>query len=98
MIGRELFDWKGVPNVDPDELARWMNATDAVSRLFPLQLALQVHDELEREMMEPRALDAERLREIRGGLMALARFARIYDAAALSVGRQPKRKGGGRDA
>ena len=74
------FDWKSVPDVNPDELERWKNRTDAEERQFPLQVALQVHDELEREMMKPGRLDALRLSEIRGGIKALARFAQVYQA------------------
>jgi hypothetical protein len=78
---RDIFDWREIPAVDPDELALWMGATDAVSRQFPLQIALQVHDELERRMMAEGKMDALQLSEIRGGLKALARFAQIYSAA-----------------
>lgn len=77
----DIFDWREIPVVDPDELALWMGATDAVSRQFPLQIALQVHDELERRMMAEGKMDALQLSEIRGGLKALARFAQIYSAA-----------------
>lgn len=78
---RDIFDWRQIPAVDPDELALWMGSTDAVSRQFPLQIALQVHDELERRMMAEGKMDALQLSEIRGGLKALARFAQIYSAA-----------------
>jgi hypothetical protein len=84
---RDIFDWREIPAVDPDELALWMGATDAVNRQFPLQIALQVHDELERRMMAEGKMDALQLSEIRGGLKALARFAQIYSAAIT-----PKRK------
>ena len=84
---RDIFDWREIPAVDPDELALWMGATDAVNRQFPLQIALQVHDELERRMMAEGRLDALQLSEVRGGLKALARFAQIYSAAIT-----PKRK------
>lgn len=77
----DIFDWREIPAVDPDELALWMGSTDAVSRQFPLQIALQVHDELERRMMAEGKMDALQLSEIRGGLKALARFAQIYSAA-----------------
>lgn len=76
----DIFDWRTVPDVDPDELAMWRSRTDAKERQFPLQVALQVHDELERELMAPTRMDALRLSEIRGGIKALARFAQVYSA------------------
>ena len=75
---QEIFDWRTVPAVNPEDLAMWKNATDAVERQFPLQLALQVHDELEAVLMREGKLDALALSEIRGGIKALARFAQIY--------------------
>ena len=74
----EIFDWRTVPAVNSDDLELWMNSTDAVERQFPLQLALQVHDELEAALMREGKLDALALSEIRGGIKALARFAQIY--------------------
>ena len=84
---RDIFDWREIPAVDPDELALWMGATDVVSRQFPLQIALQVHDELERRMMSEGRIDTMQLAEIRGGLKALARFAQIY-SATITPGRK----------
>lgn len=83
----DIFDWRQIPAVDPDELALWMGSTDAVSRQFPLQIALQVHDELERRMMSEGRIDTLQLSEIRGGLKALARFAQIY-SATITPGRK----------
>lgn len=78
---RDIFDWKTVPPVDPQEVENWRGRTDAVELQFPLQIALQVHDELEQELMQPGKLDALRLSEIRGGIKALARFAQVYNTA-----------------
>ena len=78
---RDVFDWQKVPPVDPQEVENWRGRTDAVELQFPLQLALQVHDELEQELMQPGKLDALRLSEIRGGIKALARFAQTYNTA-----------------
>jgi len=78
---RDVFDWRKVPPVDPQEVENWRGRTDAVELQFPLQLALQVHDELEQELMQPGKLDALRLSEIRGGIKALARFAQTYNTA-----------------
>lgn len=78
---RDVFDWRMVPPVDPQEVENWRGRTDAVELQFPLQLALQVHDELEQELMQPGKLDALRLSEIRGGIKALARFAQTYNTA-----------------
>lgn len=86
----DIFDWRTVPDVDPDELAMWRSRTDAKERQFPLQVALQVHDELERELMAPTRLDALRLSEIRGGIKALARFAQVY-SATMTRGATPLR-------
>ena len=82
MIGfgkeKEVFDWRSVPAVDPDEVARWFGCTDAKDRQFPLQVALQVHDEIESELMSDREMDGMDLAEKRGGLKALRRFATLY--------------------
>ena len=72
------FDWRSVPAVDPDEVARWFGCTDAKDRQFPLQVALQVHDEIESELMSEREMDGMDLAEKRGGLKALKRFATLY--------------------
>ena len=80
----DIFDWRTVPDVDPDELDMWRSRTDAKERQFPLQVALQVHDELERELMAPVRMDVLRLSEIRGGIKALARFAQVYSATLSS--------------
>lgn len=85
--GYDVFDWRTVPDVDPDGLAMWMSRTDASERQFPLQVALQVHDELVRQLMSPAPMDAARLSEIRGGVKALARFAQVY-AATLGARRK----------
>lgn len=77
---RPAFDWREVPGINPEDVREWFGVTDAKSRQFPLQLALQVHDELESEMMRAEPPSDARLREIRGGLAALARFAKLYDA------------------
>lgn len=90
---RPAFDWREVPGIDEEEVDLWFGVTDAKSRQFPLQLALQVHDELERELMTRERIDDGRLREIRGGLAALARFAALYDGVLTS-----RRKDGGEDA
>ena len=82
-VSHDIFDWRTVPDVDPDELAMWRSRTDAKERQFPLQVALQVHDELERELMAPTRTDALRLSEIRGGIKALARFAQVYSATLM---------------
>ncbi|MBQ3344492.1 MAG: hypothetical protein IJG84_21510 [Kiritimatiellae bacterium] len=72
------FDWRSVPAVDPDEVDRWLGCTDAKDRQFPLQVALQVHDEIEARLMQPGAVDDADLREARGGMRALRRFAELY--------------------
>ena len=72
------FDWRSVPAVDPDEVDRWLGCTDAKDRQFPLQVALQVHDEIEARLMQPGRMDALSMSEARGGLMALRRFAELY--------------------
>ena len=72
------FDWRSVPAVDPDEVARWFGCTDAKDRQFPLQVALQVHDEIEAALMSDRVMDGMDLAEMRGGLKALRRFATLY--------------------
>lgn len=72
------FDWRSVPAVDPDEVARWFGCTDAKDRQFPLQVALQVHDEIEAELMGDAQMDGMDLAEKRGGMKALKRFATLY--------------------
>ena len=82
MIGfgkeKEVFDWRSVPAVDPKEVSQWFGCTDAKDRQFPLQVALQVHDEIESELMSEREMDGMDLAEKRGGLKALRRFATLY--------------------
>ena len=73
------FDWRSVPAVDPDYVARWFGCTDARDRQFPLQVALQVHDEIESALMSDREMDGMDLAEKRGGLKALKRFATLYN-------------------
>ena len=85
---RDVFDWRRVPDVDPEELEIWLARTDAHERNFPLALALQIHDELESELMAKGRMDDARLREIRGGLKALARFAQAYSATLAPRGRK----------
>lgn len=75
---RDIFDWNTVPTPDPDDVAMWFGATDAKDRQFPLQLARQVHDELEWKLMAPGKMDALELAQIRGALKAMARFAQVY--------------------
>lgn len=75
---RPAFDWRSVPAVDPDEVDRWLGCTDAKDRQFPLQVALQVHDEIEARLMQPGEVDDADLREARGGMRALRRFAELY--------------------
>ena len=87
MAQKDIFNWRDVPDVDPEELALWLSRTDARERQFPLQVALQVHDELVRQLMSPAPMDVARLSEIRGGVKALARFAQVY-AATLGARRK----------
>ncbi len=75
---RPAFDWRQVPAVDPDEVDRWLGCTDAKDRQFPLQVALQVHDEIEARLMAPLGIDDADLREACGGMRALKRFAELY--------------------
>lgn len=72
------FDWNSVPMIDKTDVECWMGVTDAVERQFPLQVALQVHDEVERILMKPGDISALRIAELRGQLMALSRFAKLY--------------------
>ena len=84
------FDWRSVPAVDPNEVARWFGCTDAKDRQFPLQVALQVHDEIESALMSDREMDGMDLAEKRGGMKALKRFATLYnEILAGSKGRGP---------
>lgn len=92
MAQKDIFNWRDVPDVDPEELALWLSRTDARERQFPLQVALQVHDELLREMMSPAPMDAARLSEIRGGVKALSRFAQVYDASTRGAARRSGEK------
>lgn len=72
------FDWRSVPAIDPEEVDRWIGCTDAKDRQFPLQVALQVHDEIETVLMSDVEMDGMDLAEKRGGLKALKRFATLY--------------------
>ena len=86
------FDWRSVPAVDPNEVARWFGCTDAKDRQFPLQVALQVHDEIESALMSDREMDGMDLAEKRGGMKALKRFATLY--SEILRGGKPANQGG----
>ena len=74
----QMFDFKSVPDVDPQEVQKWINSFDEVERNFPLALALQVRDEIEEALVKTPSPDALFLAECRGALKALHRFAAIY--------------------
>ena len=78
---KDIFDWNKVQTPEADAIAGWLRATDPKDRQFPLQVALQVHSELEQEMITSGRMDDARLREIRGGMKALKRFALTYETA-----------------
>jgi len=75
-----VFDWRSLPAIEPEAFDGWFGCTDAKDRQLPFQIALQVHDELEEKMMIPGKMDALALSEIRGGMKALSRYCRIYQA------------------
>ena len=91
---QEPFNWSTVGAFDPDDLAAWIGATDAKERQFPLQVALQVHDEYETRLMQPGKMDALQLSEVRGALLACSRFAKLYAAAVESASRDAARGAG----
>lgn len=86
MKARQIFDWDKVPDPDQDALDTWLNSTDADSRQFPLQIALQVTDELNDVLMGDTVLTPIEMAEIRGGLKTLRRFAQVYDRTIRSPG------------
>ena len=72
------FDFKRIPDVDDKTVEAFFEATHEGSRRMPLLIAQWVYAQLEDELTSPVRLDERRLAEIRGGMMALRRFAVFY--------------------
>ena len=72
------FDFKRIPDVDDKTVEAFFEATHEGSRRMPLLIAQWVYAKLEDELTSPVRLDERRLAEIRGGMMALRRFAVFY--------------------
>lgn len=75
---RPAFDFKRIPDVDDKTVEAFFAATHEGSRRMPLLIAQWVYAQLEDELTSPVRLDERRLAEIRGGMMALRRFAVFY--------------------
>ena len=75
---RPAFDFKRIPDVDDKTVEAFFSATHEGSRRMPLLVAQWVYAQLEDELTSPVRLDERRLAEIRGGMMALRRFAVFY--------------------
>lgn len=92
MFGRDevkdVFDWNTIPSPDPEDVKMWIGATDAKDRQFPLQLARQIHDEIEWRLMSDAPMDALQMAQVRGALKAMKRFAQTYQAVLDGEARQ----------
>ena len=72
------FDFKQLKDVDDKTVEAFFAATHEGSRRMPLLVAQWVYAQLEDELTSPVRVDERRLAEIRGGMMALRRFAVCY--------------------
>lgn len=72
------FDFKRIPDVDDATVEAFFSATHEGSRRMPLLVAQWVYAELENALTTPGRQDALRMAELRGGMMALRRFAVAY--------------------
>ena len=72
------FDFKQLKDVDDKTVEAFFSATHEGSRRMPLLVAQWVYAQLEDELTSPVRVDERRLAEIRGGMMALRRFAVSY--------------------
>ena len=75
---RPAFDFKELKDVDDKTVEAFFAATHEGARRMPLLVAQWVYAQLEDELTTPGRLDERRLAEIRGGMMALRRFAVYY--------------------
>lgn len=88
MRPQDIFNWNSVPSPDPKDVEMWIGATDAKDRTFPLQIARQVHDEIEWRLMSPTKMDALEMAQSRGAMKAMMRFAQLYQAVLDGKARQ----------
>ena len=72
------FSFKQLENVDEETVRAYFANTNAKTRRLPLLVAGQVYAEIEDAMTTPGRKDALHLAEMRGGMMALRRFAIIF--------------------
>jgi hypothetical protein len=91
---RPAFDFKQLPDVDDATVEAFFSATHEGSRRMPLLVAQWVYAQLENELTSPSRLDERRLAEIRGGMMALRRFAVDYTQGIEAWRERKKRKDG----
>ena len=91
---RPAFDFKQLPDVDDATVEAFFSATHEGSRRMPLLVAQWVYAQLENELTSPVRLDERRLAEIRGGMMALRRFAVDYTQGIEAWKQRKKRKDG----
>ena len=86
------FDFKRIPDVDDATVEAFFNATHEGSRRMPLLVAQWVYAELESALTTPGRQDALRMAELRGGMMALRRFAVAYNEGIEGWKRKGKEK------
>lgn len=72
------FDFKGVKDVDEETVRAYMNTTNEKTRRLPLLVAGQVYADIEDAFTRPGRLDALQMAQMRGGMMALRRFATLW--------------------
>jgi len=85
------FDFKQLKDVDDKTVEAFFAATHEGSRRMPLLVAQWVYAQLEDELTSPVRLDERRLAEIRGGMMALRRFA-VYYTQGIEAWRERKKR------
>ena len=87
---RPAFDFKQLKDVDDKTVEAFFAATHEGSRRMPLLVAQWVYAQLEDELTSPVRVDERRLAEIRGGMMALRRFA-VYYTQGIEAWRERKK-------
>ena len=97
-LERQAFDFKRIPDVDEKTVEAFFAATHEGSRRMPLLVAQYVYAQLEDELTRPGRVDERRLAELRGGMMALRRFAVAYEGGIAEWQNRRRRKDGGEDA
>lgn len=87
------FDFSKVTDVDDATVRAFMNTTHTKSRQMPLLIARYVFNELENRLTQKGDMDAMKLAEIRGGMIALRSFG-VYYTQGIKAWEERTKKGG----